>query len=114
MKNVFLALLTGLVVLQGCDSAVPSGVNFVSVTDNKLVLNQQGETWRLFVGGADKTLETGLRSTPSLAGGNLQTYFEFAGGPSYGLPQKFSIQQTTAPTFRCVECDESLRHWTKQ
>lgn len=114
MKSVVLTLLVGLTVLSGCESSLPSGLIFVPVNNSRLVLNQQGGAWRLLVDGTDKTSETKLHSSPSLAGANHQTYFELPVGPSYGLPQKFSIQQTTGPTFQCVECEESLRHWTKR
>lgn len=115
MKLAYLAaFVTCFALLPGCGPALPPGVNFVAANEGSLVLNLQGEEWRLFVAGADRTQELGLKSTASPAGPEMLTVFQLSSGAAVGLPAEFSLQKTLGVPYECVQCDERLRAWVRQ
>lgn len=109
-----LSVLMGCAVVLGCGTELPPGANFLPEGNTTVLLNKQGEEWRLFVNGQDKTLEWGFKAQPSPAGSDILTSFERSSGVVTGVPLRFSLQQTLAATYECVECEPGHKSWNRR
>jgi hypothetical protein len=117
MPKVFrrVLLAAGVLSVCACTESFPTGINYVLDAHPRIVVNRQGQSWRMLSDDQDVTAAVGLKTqeTPAKESLELPVYFSLSNGRLVGLPKTFALVDETLARIRCMGCPADKAIWTR-